>query len=302
MPGLEINLNQNPLESALDNPVDRDDIGEWDGPANELDYDMVWNDEYQGDQDRDRRTEGVQVPAADGQGADGDQDDAAADGVQAESLSNGSNNNKRRFYSDDLKIAIYLELLAKTDPPILRRGVSKYPLTKSMTSVTKEVSRDFLVNKVLPAIKAKWHAEEKGLPIHIQQDNAKTHIDVNDPALVQAAQADGWDIRLTCQPPNSTDLGSRFFSAIQTLFEKGTPNNMNDIVAKLVRRIKTTLCKGLTVFFNPVGLHDGDHEAQWRPALQHPSHEEENSRAARTSSNYSELPFATSQSSHAIRR
>jgi len=37
----------------------------------------------------------------------------------------GSSANKRRLYSDDLKISIYLELLAKTDPPILRRGVSK---------------------------------------------------------------------------------------------------------------------------------------------------------------------------------
>ena len=32
---------------------------------------------------------------------------------------------KRRYYSDDLKIAIYQELLAKTDPPVLRHGVSK---------------------------------------------------------------------------------------------------------------------------------------------------------------------------------
>jgi hypothetical protein len=37
----------------------------------------------------------------------------------------GSSGNKRRFYSDDLKITIYLELLAKTDPPSLRHGVSK---------------------------------------------------------------------------------------------------------------------------------------------------------------------------------
>ena len=37
----------------------------------------------------------------------------------------GSNGKKRRFYSDDLKISIYLELLAKTDPPVLHRGVSK---------------------------------------------------------------------------------------------------------------------------------------------------------------------------------
>jgi transposase-like protein len=32
---------------------------------------------------------------------------------------------KRRHYTDDFKIAIYLELLAKTDPPVLHRGVSK---------------------------------------------------------------------------------------------------------------------------------------------------------------------------------
>nr|TKW16465.1 hypothetical protein SEVIR_5G301300v2 [Setaria viridis] len=106
MPGLEIDSNQNPPGSALDNPIDWDGIGEWDGPANELDYDMVWNDEYQ-----------VQVLAADGQ--DGDQDDASADGVQAK----GSNNNQRTFYSDALKIATYLELLAKTDPPICAAGV-----------------------------------------------------------------------------------------------------------------------------------------------------------------------------------
>ena len=79
-------------------------------------------------------------------------------------------------------------------------------VTKAMTSVKKDTIRQFLIEKVLPAIKEKWPAEERGLPIFIQQDNARTHIDVNDPAFVQAAQADGWDIRLTCQPPNSPDL------------------------------------------------------------------------------------------------
>ena len=58
----------------------------------------------------------------------------------------------------------------------------------------------------------------------------------NNPAFVQAAQADCWDIRLTCQPPNSPDLNVLdlgFFAAIQALFEKGTPNNINDIVKKV---------------------------------------------------------------------
>jgi len=54
---------------------------------------------------------------------------------------------------------------------------------------------------LLPAIRA-----ERGMPIYIQQDNAKTHIPVDDPEFVVAAQAEGWDIRLTLQPPNSPDL------------------------------------------------------------------------------------------------
>ena len=37
----------------------------------------------------------------------------------------GSNGRRRRYYSDELKIAIYLELLAKTDPPVLHHGVSR---------------------------------------------------------------------------------------------------------------------------------------------------------------------------------
>ncbi|GJN17695.1 hypothetical protein PR202_gb04785 [Eleusine coracana subsp. coracana] len=36
-----------------------------------------------------------------------------------------SNRKRRRFYSSELKVAIYLELLSKTDPPLLHRGVSK---------------------------------------------------------------------------------------------------------------------------------------------------------------------------------
>jgi hypothetical protein len=77
---------------------------------------------------------------------------------------------------------------------------------KAMTSVTRETIRKFLIEKVLPAIKVKWPAEERGLPIFIQQDNAKTHIAIDDPDFCRVAQEDGWDIRLMCQPPNSPDL------------------------------------------------------------------------------------------------
>ncbi|KAG2598839.1 hypothetical protein PVAP13_5KG401707 [Panicum virgatum] len=56
-----------------------------------------------------------------------EQGDGVASGGGDESAAGqqGSNVKKRRYYSDDLKIAIYQELLAKTHPPVLHRGVSK---------------------------------------------------------------------------------------------------------------------------------------------------------------------------------
>jgi len=109
-------------------------------------------------------------------------------------------------------------------------------VTKVLPSVTKDVSRDYIVNKVLPAIKEKWPAEEHGTPVFIQQDNAKTHIAVNDPIFCAAASADGFDIRLMCQPPNSPDLNILdlgFFCSLQADFQKSSPNNVADIVAKV---------------------------------------------------------------------
>lgn len=111
-------------------------------------------------------------------------------------------------------------------------------VTKAITSVTKETSREYLVNKVLPAIKQKWPAEEVGTPIFIQQDNAKTHIAINDDEFCRAASADGFDIRLMCQPPNSPDLNVLdlgFFAAIQSMFQKSSPSNVEDIVAKVIQ-------------------------------------------------------------------
>ncbi|XP_062179450.1 uncharacterized protein LOC133884083 [Phragmites australis] len=108
-------------------------------------------------------------------------------------------------------------------------------VTKVLPSVTKDVSRDYIVNKLLPAIKEKWPVEEHGTPIFIQQDNAKTHIAVDDPTFVHAASSDGFDIRLMLQPPNSPDLNILdlgFFAALQALFQKSCPNGIEDIVAK----------------------------------------------------------------------
>ncbi|CAL4943380.1 unnamed protein product [Urochloa decumbens] len=151
MHGIEFDLNENPPESEVHQNIVWDSIAEFDGPAHDLDYAMVWDEGTQDEDVNDAAAhEDVEAAAADPVQGDvhrdvqGDVEASAADPVQGDvhgdvqevyaSIADvvqgdlhdaGSSGNKRRFYSDDLKMAIYLELLAKTDPPILRRGVSK---------------------------------------------------------------------------------------------------------------------------------------------------------------------------------
>lgn len=77
--------------------------------------------------------------------------------------------------------------------------------TKPILSVTKDVTRSWMIQKVLPAIRSTWPQGHTG-PIYIQQDNAKPHIKVDDVEFLQEASRDGFDIRLCFQPPNSLDL------------------------------------------------------------------------------------------------
>nr|GEV71531.1 hypothetical protein [Tanacetum cinerariifolium] len=77
--------------------------------------------------------------------------------------------------------------------------------TKPILSVNKEITRSWLIEKVLPDIRAKWPRGHTR-PIYIQQDNAKPHFNVNDSAFLEAASRDRFDIRLCFQPLNSLDL------------------------------------------------------------------------------------------------
>lgn len=105
--------------------------------------------------------------------------------------------------------------------------------TKPITSITKEVSRMFLINKVLPAVKEKWPREDVGETIYIQQANAQSHISIDDEKFCRVAIEDGFDVHLTCQPPNSPDLNILdlgFFSAIQSLWQKEVSMTVDDLI------------------------------------------------------------------------
>jgi hypothetical protein len=77
--------------------------------------------------------------------------------------------------------------------------------TKSIT-VTRDVMRDFIIDKLLPAIQATWPAEDAGQTIFIQQDNARPHILPDDILFKEVANKTGLNIKLLQQPANSPDL------------------------------------------------------------------------------------------------
>ncbi|KAK8631061.1 hypothetical protein V6N13_079825 [Hibiscus sabdariffa] len=100
--------------------------------------------------------------------------------------------------------------------------------TKPILSVAKDVTRSCLINKVLPAIRAKWPSSSDKR-IFIQQDNAKPHIDIDDEQFLQAASLDGFNF----QPPNSPDLNVLdlgYFRAIQSLQHQESPTTIDELV------------------------------------------------------------------------
>jgi hypothetical protein len=93
---------------------------------------------------------------------------------------------------------------------------------KPINSITKDTSRQFMLEKVLPAIREKWPHEDADKPIYIQQDNAKPHLSPNDRQFCEVARQDEFDMRLVCQPANSPDFNvlGLTWTVIQTIVQK----------------------------------------------------------------------------------
>ena len=93
-----------------------------------------------------------------------------------------------------------------------------------------------MIEKVLPAIRARWPREDANKPLFIQQDNAPSHVAPNDSLFCEAAKQDGFDIRLILQPPNSPDLNILdlgFFSSIQSIQYKSSAKKPEELVAAM---------------------------------------------------------------------
>jgi transposase-like protein len=94
--------------------------------------------------------------------------------------------------------------------------------------VDRNKYREMIINNVLPAVKEKFPYQTAN-QVLIQQDNATSHIALNDEAVAAKIDELGLNVLFSNQPPNSPDLNIcdlSFFRALQSMQLKvGTKNN-----------------------------------------------------------------------------
>ena len=74
-------------------------------------------------------------------------------------------------------------------------------------TVTKEVYRELLISKLIPAILEDWPSRDRiSRTIFIQQDGAKIHIHEDDKEFNNALMKQDIDAKLYMQTPNSPDV------------------------------------------------------------------------------------------------
>ena len=97
----------------------------------------------------------------------------------------------------------------------------------------KEVHRDLLITKLIPAIVEKWPTRDmNSRKIFIQQDGAKNHIREDDKLFYDALEENGVNAELYTQSANSPDvnlLDLGFFRAIQS-FNDAVLRNEEELI------------------------------------------------------------------------
>ena len=103
------------------------------------------------------------------------------------------------------------------------------PVCKNQ-SITRGVYWEYLIQKILPAIKQKWPRNSGR--IQLQQDGAKSHILDDDEEFKEVVDDIGLNLAVYTQSPNSSDtniLDLGFFRAIK-LFNDDCPANEEELI------------------------------------------------------------------------
>ncbi|XP_050222470.1 uncharacterized protein LOC126672558 [Mercurialis annua] len=110
--------------------------------------------------------------------------------------------------------------------------------------IYKEVAKRKSKNRVAGTLETKAIENINKDVMH----NAKPHINVNDTEFLEEAGKDGFDIRLSFQPPNSPDLNILdlgFFRAIQALQHQKAPRTIDELVVAVEDAFNELLYKNI---------------------------------------------------------
>ena len=108
--------------------------------------------------------------------------------------------------------------------------------------IMQNVYREYLIQKLLPAIKEKWPTNNGR--IQLQQDGAKSHILDDDVEFKEAVDAIGLNLTVYTQSPNSPDtniLNLGFFRAIQS-FNDDCPANEEELIKSVEKHMVSIPC------------------------------------------------------------
>jgi hypothetical protein len=126
------------------------------------------------------------------------------------------------------------------------RNCPRYHIATKLLPVNKNQYREFMIQKVIPAIRDKWPCRNRN--IVIQQDGASSHIAENDPEFVVAATEGLWNISLLTQLPKLPDLnvfGLYFFRALQShQWRNDFAINLDELLIMRKLQVGLTCCQG----------------------------------------------------------
>ena len=111
----------------------------------------------------------------------------------------------------------------------LKKRAKGTPVWKNQC-ITRDVYREYLIQKFLPVVKEKWPMRNGR--IRLQQDGAKSHILEDDVEFKEAVDEIGLNLTVFTQLPNSPDtniLDLGFFRAIQS-FNDDCPANEEELI------------------------------------------------------------------------
>jgi hypothetical protein len=104
----------------------------------------------------------------------------------------------------DGKIGMWWPFVERVEAQRTSKNREKGAIETKVVPVNKIRYREFMIQKVIPAIKAKWPDRNRNILIH--QDGVSSHIDEDDPEFVAVGVTGVWNIRRMTQSPKSPDL------------------------------------------------------------------------------------------------